>query len=126
MTESIAVVHWLVKDHQVHPLEAEILRRWNLKEDANKTPGRKKKVHVKIQDFWKPPQVGFIKLNFDGASKGNLGSNRRRWYLQKPPWRTHSLLCFPPRIYDEQCNRVGWPQERPGNSHGKRLLRHLR
>ena len=26
-----------------------------------------------IEEHWSPPQPGFIKLNYDGASKGNTG-----------------------------------------------------
>ena len=26
-----------------------------------------------VEDRWKAPQIGFIKLNYDGASKGNPG-----------------------------------------------------
>jgi ribonuclease HI len=29
--------------------------------------------HPSSLTFWSPPPTGFIKINFDGASKGNLG-----------------------------------------------------
>jgi hypothetical protein len=54
--------------------EASILKTFDLQlSNAFQKPTRKSPSST-IPDRWEPPPVGFIKLNFDGASKGNLGS----------------------------------------------------
>jgi hypothetical protein len=53
--------------------ETTIFINWNLGPCLNQKPQVKKIDKAWIRDFWRPPQKGFIKLNFDGASKGNPG-----------------------------------------------------
>jgi hypothetical protein len=65
-------IHWEAKDLQFNPQEQTIKDAWNLtirlsviNEIMNQTP--------QSPDLWNPPPTSFIKLNFDGASKGNPG-----------------------------------------------------
>ncbi|GLJ13809.1 hypothetical protein SUGI_0220390 [Cryptomeria japonica] len=44
---------------------------WKFKQGNNHTQGVKSIVRKKVK--WKPPPSGWKKMNFDGASKGNLG-----------------------------------------------------
>jgi hypothetical protein len=75
MIESIGVIQWSAQDLQVEASEADIFKSWNLGFCLNKNSLVVKVAKDHIQDYWTPPQEGFIKLNFDGASKGNPGSN---------------------------------------------------
>jgi hypothetical protein len=50
----------ILKDYKIIPCKAYPLQ-------LSKSPS------YNIPDKWEPPLEGFIKMNFDGASKGNLG-----------------------------------------------------
>jgi ribonuclease HI len=59
-------------DHECSREEAHIFQSWklNLKDSGISQPP---KGHFSSPSLWSPPPDGFIKINFDGASKGNPG-----------------------------------------------------
>ena len=72
MKETISLTNWDKKDSELVGTERQILADWGL--DNYETSVQ---LHQKIRlfnpssDCWNPPPIGFLKLNFDGASKGN-------------------------------------------------------
>jgi ribonuclease HI len=57
-----------------NPSESHILQAWqlNLSEDPRQNVIRPVKISCSL-NTWSPPPPGFVKLNFDGSSKGNPG-----------------------------------------------------
>jgi hypothetical protein len=64
---------WEDKDWQVSPFELSIVQGLNL--SANLASLRKKPTMTPPASTsqWNPPPERFVKMNFDGASKGNPG-----------------------------------------------------
>ena len=52
--------------------ERNILKSWNIHIHAH-TPVKEKGNHSNSPTRWTPPPPGFIKINIDGASRGNPG-----------------------------------------------------
>jgi len=71
--ETIHLQHWKEEDLSCPPQEKCILDNWNI--NFNRHPSRKlQRSQTKGgPSYWSPPSLGFIKLNFDGSSKGNPG-----------------------------------------------------
>jgi ribonuclease HI len=70
--ETILSNSWLQDDIQCKPQERLILEGWNPHSRIN-TQGKTFRGHDSSPTVWTPPPYGFLKLNFDGASMGNLG-----------------------------------------------------
>jgi hypothetical protein len=72
----IRAEHWTQEDLKCNPGECHILQAWqlNLTDDSRKKDTRNTKIGRSLST-WSPPPPGFVKLNFDGASKGNPGTN---------------------------------------------------
>jgi ribonuclease HI len=70
--ETIQSKHWQPGDHECSREEAHIYQSWklNFKDSGISQPP---KGHFSSPSLWSPPPDGFIKINFDGASKGNPG-----------------------------------------------------
>eukprot|EP00253_Pinus_taeda_P022541 PITA_22541 len=91
LRETILVDKWVGEDWKANPVEEEILNRLNLKFEMvfhKQNPNHE--MRSKSPDKFCYPKENFIKLNFDGASKGNPGeagfggifrdsSNKVRW-----------------------------------------------
>jgi len=73
--ETILVERWVVEDWKADPGEDHILKTLNLTYDMvhNKQPARITTSN-QSQDRFEYPKGNFVKLNFDGASKGNPGN----------------------------------------------------
>ena len=62
------------EDWKVEGIEAQNLRSFNLQPHMlSPTLWKFRPPRQLIDHTWKSPQVGFLKLNFDGVSKGNPG-----------------------------------------------------
>eukprot|EP00253_Pinus_taeda_P018718 PITA_18718 len=91
LRETILVDKWVGEDWKANPVEEEILNRLNLKfEMVFHKLNPNHELRSKSPDKFCYPKENFIKLNFDGASKGNPGeagfggifrdnSNQVRW-----------------------------------------------
>jgi hypothetical protein len=54
-----------------------IFKKWNLDQDQYIHPLKKTQALKKKRgEKWEPPPLGFLKLNFNSALKGNLGTTR--------------------------------------------------
>jgi len=72
--ETILAENWSEEDWQAVGIEAYILQQLNLKPQMlYKGLWKYKDPKSTTEEHWSPPQSGFIKLNYDGASKGNPG-----------------------------------------------------
>ena len=70
--ETILVEKWLEEHWKMEGIETQMLARLNLKPEMMAITLWKYIPHCQnLEDKWKAPQNGFIKLNYDGASKGN-------------------------------------------------------
>ena len=73
---------WSDEDWQAKGFEAQMLAYLNLKPQMlYKNIWKYKPPPQKIEEKWRAPQIGFIKLNYDGASKGNPGQEGTRGIL---------------------------------------------
>jgi hypothetical protein len=70
--EMIKRRHWKRKDLKCSPGEQAILHNWHLSLADNPTSTADIS-RLNSPTTWTPPPIGFIKNNFDGASKGNSG-----------------------------------------------------
>ena len=71
--ETISLHHWSAKDLTKTSSELTILQYWKIPLAQNPPPSPFSLPLQSIPSIWTPPKEGFIKLNFDGASKGNPG-----------------------------------------------------
>lgn len=71
--ESISAVPWFFQDLQLEAHEAVIFKKWHLESCVKPNYLVQKMGKTRICDQWVHPREGFIKLNFDRASKGNPG-----------------------------------------------------
>jgi ribonuclease HI len=69
--ETINIQHWSEADSRAAPSEHCILQQWAL--HPPQTTHMTSQPKLGSPDYWSPPPEGYIKLNFDGASKGNPG-----------------------------------------------------
>jgi hypothetical protein len=53
-----------------------IFQNWKLESCYNQATRAQIPPWIRSRDKWRPPLEGFLKLNFDGASKGNPGPSR--------------------------------------------------
>jgi hypothetical protein len=70
--ETITMVPWQEEDWLATSNEREILVNWNIcqgKLPPPQLPAHNLRKQTRV--IWEPPPQGFLKLNFDGASKGN-------------------------------------------------------
>jgi hypothetical protein len=67
---------WTEQDWNSSPLEAIILDFLGLLQNLQLTSSKTSPPHLSSPLIWSPPPAGFIKLNFNGASKGNPGLER--------------------------------------------------
>ena len=76
MKETISLINWDKKDSELAGAERQILADWGLENYENSIQPHHKTLPI-IQSFdcWNPPPTGFLKLNFDEASKGNPGKS---------------------------------------------------
>ena len=83
MKETISLTNWDKKDSELAGAERQILDDWGLENYENSVQPHQKNLPV-IQSLycWIPPPTGFMKLNFDGASKGNPGKSGYRFILR--------------------------------------------
>jgi hypothetical protein len=70
--ETVLSSSWLQEDTQCKPEEKIILEGWNLPLNMQ-TQGKTKNRQAISPTAWSPPPPGFLKINFDGASRGNPG-----------------------------------------------------
>jgi hypothetical protein len=70
--ETIQSKNWQPRDTDCNREEAHIFQSWTLRLKDSGT-SRPPKSHFSSPSLWTPPPPGFIKINFDGASKGNPG-----------------------------------------------------
>lgn len=72
--ETLGLKIWGSSDLQVGPEETRILRNWGVTSilEFIGHHGGNNKIRI-ILDTWVPPPANMHKLNFDAASKGNLG-----------------------------------------------------
>ena len=72
--ETILTEKWSDEDWKTVGIEAQILEVLNLKlEMLSHGLWKFRPPNQSSQEQWTPPQQGFLKLNYDGASKGNPG-----------------------------------------------------
>jgi hypothetical protein len=79
MLETIHLQSWSDLDFKAQPNEALILQRWDITPATHVGPHSSTYSHMRSPsspEHWCPPPHGFLKLNFDGASKGNPGPVR--------------------------------------------------
>jgi hypothetical protein len=70
--ETIRSRSWKGSDKNCHDDELNILQNWQINLNdlmMAQTP----RTHIPSPSSWTPPPTGFVKVNFDGASKGNPG-----------------------------------------------------
>jgi ribonuclease HI len=72
VTETVRNKSWTEKDWQCNPEEKIILHNWQL-DLTNHLLSRSPTVPLVSPTTWTTPPAHFIKVNFDGASKGNPG-----------------------------------------------------
>jgi ribonuclease HI len=72
VTETVRNKSWTEKDWQCNPEEQIILHNWQL-DLTNHLLSRSPTVPLVSPTTWTTPPAHFIKVNFDGASKGNPG-----------------------------------------------------
>jgi hypothetical protein len=73
--ETLHLRNWTDADIAWPPSELTILRCWTPLPSLQTRPlPPSSKLPSTSPSFWSPPPEGFVKLNFDGASKGNLGA----------------------------------------------------
>jgi hypothetical protein len=70
--ETIKSKAWTSRDLIYNKKEECILQAWNLDFQNQVTTIAVRHLQCSPR-FWSPPPTGFIKINFDGASKGNPG-----------------------------------------------------
>jgi len=74
MMESLKLQAWNEQDLKAPPPELIILQNWGITSlPVSIHPNRSATQETPSPEVWSPPSTGFIKLNFDGASKGNPG-----------------------------------------------------
>ena len=74
MKESLKLQAWTNQDLNAPPPERIILQNWGITSvPTSIQPHRSGMLETPSPEVWSPPFNGFIKLNFDGASKGNPG-----------------------------------------------------
>ena len=72
--ETILVEKWIDEYWKADGIEAQILNNLNLNSQMLAINLWKFRVpRQNLHQCWQPPNIGFIKLNFEGASKGNPG-----------------------------------------------------
>jgi hypothetical protein len=82
VNETISLHPWMEHDLQFPRNEHHIIRAWNI--NITPTPEwlREAVGHTSSPTLWEAPSCNFFKLNFDGASKGNLGPASYRAVIQ--------------------------------------------
>ena len=72
--ETILTEKWTDEDWKAVGIEAIILEQLNLKPQMlSQGLWKFRPPRQSIEEQWRPPQPGFLKLNYDGASRGNPG-----------------------------------------------------
>jgi hypothetical protein len=84
--ETIKRRQWKTEDLKCSPGEWFILHNWHLSLADTPTSAVVTR-RPSSPTTWTPPPIGFIKINFDGASKGNLGPSELRGSPQELKWR---------------------------------------
>jgi hypothetical protein len=72
--ETISLQSWKEMDLKCPTHEQSILDSWNVTPNPFLTKNPQRSQTKGNPSLWSPPPAGFIKLNFDGASKGNPGA----------------------------------------------------
>ena len=72
--ETILLGSWAKKDKEISGNEGQILANWGLNNLGIVLLANPKRMPIiQSSDHWNPSSLGFLKLNFDGDSKGNPG-----------------------------------------------------
>jgi exonuclease III len=101
--ETVLSTTWPQEAMQCRPEEKRILEGWNLPPNMH-TQGKTTLKQAISPSAWSPPPPGFLKLNFDGASRGNPGPAGLGAVLRNhlgPVWG------------DRWRRRARWPRTRP-------------
>jgi hypothetical protein len=72
--ETINLIKWTDEDLTCNQQEDTILRQWNFTPRPSANEVLPRPAAPASSTHWMRPPVGFFKVNFDGASKGNPGS----------------------------------------------------
>jgi ribonuclease HI len=72
--ETLNLQQWTDENLHNIPSELTILQHWQPLPSHHSLPPTSPSTPLSSPSFWSPPPVDFIKLNFDGASKGNPGA----------------------------------------------------
>lgn len=73
LQKTLELQQWQQDDFPMHPIERLIWDNWKFKLTLDPLPIRPCGPQPNVMSKWDPPLAGILKLNFDGASKGNLG-----------------------------------------------------
>lgn len=71
--ETLSIREWYSKDLPTLPQEKTVWDNWGLQLNQNSLNKRNPKMQSQESSNWTPPPKDMLQLNFDGASKGNLG-----------------------------------------------------
>jgi hypothetical protein len=72
--ETIHLQNWSCSDSSCPSSESPILLSWTLLHPPPAPSSPPRSTAPSSPSFWSPPPEDFVKLNFDGASKGNPGA----------------------------------------------------
>ena len=74
--ETIRRGNWSEKDKEQFAMERHILVNWGLSNEEMVLLTKPQCMQpIQSSDYWSTPPQGFLKLNFDGVSKGSLGND---------------------------------------------------
>jgi ribonuclease HI len=81
--ETVRSKNWKPRDKECNQEELCTLQRWHLRLNDSLVIRAPKNQNIS-PTTWTPPPIGFIKINFDGASKGNPGPSGYGAVIKNP------------------------------------------
>ena len=81
--EIVRSKNWKPRDKECNQEELCTLQRWHLRLNDSLVIRAPKNQNIG-PTTWTPPPIGFIKINFDGASKGNPGPSGYGAVIKNP------------------------------------------